>query len=167
VPVKIKLPNFNKGDYSVRQIVLLAFGGVVLLTAIIGGSIFAYYYSKYERIVDERMAKPLFVQTAKIYAAPKEVRVGQKLSPRTIGLELREAGYSGDNDRDHSQMGTFSENDSSITIRPGPQSYHSEQGATVSFNKGLVQQITGDGGQSLVAYELEPWSPTTNCRQNL
>lgn len=139
-----------------RKIVLLAFGGIVLLTAIIGGSVFAYYYSKYERIVGERMAKPLFVQTAKIYAAPKEVRVGQKLSPRTIGLELREAGYSGDNDRDHSQMGTFSENDSSITIRPGPQSYHSEQGATVSFNKGLVQQITGDGGQALVAYELEP-----------
>lgn len=146
----------NKGDYSVRKLVLLASGGVLLLTAIVCGSIFAYYYSKYERIVGERMAKPLFVQTAKIYAAPKEVRVGQKLSPRTIGLELREAGYSGDNDRDHSPMGTFSENGSSITIRPGPQSYHSEQGATVSFNNGLVQQITGDGGQALVAYELEP-----------
>ena len=139
-----------------RNIALLAVGAVVLLFAIVGGSVFAYYYSSYKHVVDERMAKPLFVQTARIYAAPKEVRVGQKLSPQTIAQQLRQAGYSGDDDRGHSKMGTFSMNDSSISIHPGPQSYHSEQGATVSFGKGLVQQITGDGGQSLVAYELEP-----------
>ena len=53
-------------------------------------------------------------------------------------------------------MGTYSLNDASITIQPGPQSYHSEQGATVTFAKGLVSQISGDGGQALDAYELEP-----------
>jgi penicillin-binding protein 1B len=69
---------------------------------------------------------------------------------------LRDAGYSGDGDRDKSRMGTYSLNDASITIQPGPQSYHSEQGATVTFDKGLVSQISGDGGQALDAYELEP-----------
>ena len=53
-------------------------------------------------------------------------------------------------------MGTYSLNDASITIQPGPQSYHSEQGATVTFDKGLVSKISGDGGQALDAYELEP-----------
>ncbi len=53
-------------------------------------------------------------------------------------------------------MGTYSTQRSSITIHPGPQSYHSEQGATISFNKGMVSQITGDGGQAIDAYELEP-----------
>ena len=78
-------------------------------------------------------------------------------------------------------MGTYSLNDASITIQPGPQSYHSEQGATVTFNNGMVSQISGDGGQALDAYELEPqlitglseartapsaaWSPLTNCRR--
>ena len=106
--------------------------------------------------MDERLQKPLFEQTAKIYAAPKELRVGQKLTPEAVAQELRDAGYSGDDDREKSRMGTYSLNDSSITIQPGPQSYHSEQPATVTFDKGMVSQISGDGGQALDAYELEP-----------
>jgi penicillin-binding protein 1B len=43
-----------------------------------------------------------------------------------------------------------------MTIQPGPQSYHSEQGATVTFDRGMVSRISGDGGQQLDAYELEP-----------
>ena len=154
--VRIKLPNINKNGHGLRNAALIAVGSVLLLTVAICGSIFGYYYFKYQHIVDDRLAKPLFVQTAKIYAAPKEMRVGQKLSSHAVALQLREAGYSRDSDEHRSRMGTFSLNDSSITIHPGPQSYHSEQGATVSFNKGLVSQITGDGGQALVAYELEP-----------
>jgi penicillin-binding protein 1B len=142
--------------HPVRNSALIAVCGILLLGMAVCGSIFGYYYFKYQRIVDDRMQKPLFEQTAKIYAAPKEVRVGQKLSAQTIAGELTTAGYSGDADRDHSQLGTFSSNGSSITIHPGPQSYHSEQGATVSFSKGLVDQITGDGGQAIDAYELEP-----------
>ena len=39
-----------------------------------------YYYFKYQGIVDERLKQPLFANTAKIFAAPREVRPGQKLS---------------------------------------------------------------------------------------
>jgi len=131
-------------------------GGTVLLALVVGESIFGYYYFKYRHIVEGQLQKPLFQQTAKIYAAPKELRVGQKLTPRTVALELRNAGYSGDEDRDKSKLGTYALNGASITIQPGPQSYHSEQGATVSFDKGLISQISGDGGQALDAYELEP-----------
>jgi len=38
--------------------------------------------------------QPIFASTAKIYAAPREVRPGQKLTIRLIANELREAGYS-------------------------------------------------------------------------
>ena len=129
-------------------------------------SIFGYYYIKYEHIVDQRLQQPLFEQTAKIYAAPKEVRVGQKLSARVVAQELRNAGYSSDSARQRSGMGSYSLNEASITIQPGPQSYHSEQGATVTFNNGLVSQISGDGGQSLEAYELEPELITGLSDQN-
>jgi penicillin-binding protein 1B len=142
--------------HRIRYTALAAVCGILLLGIAICGSIFGYYYVKYQRIVDVRLQKPLFEQTAKIYAAPKEVRVGQKLSAQAIAAELRTAGYSSDTDRDRSQLGTFSTSGSNITIHPGPQSYHSEQGATISFTKGLVGQITGDGGQSIDAYELEP-----------
>ncbi len=153
--VKIKVVQASLLKYPLRNIALIVVGGTLLLGFLVCWSIFGYYYIKYEHIVDERLQKP-FEQTAKIYAAPKEVRVGQTLSARVVAQELRNAGYSSDRDRERSQMGTYSLNNASITIQPGPQSYHSEQGATVTFNSGLVSQISGDGGQSLEAYELEP-----------
>ncbi len=154
--VKIKVVRASLLNHPVRNIILFAIGGIVLLGLVVGESIFGYYYYQSRPMVDERLQKPLFDQTAKIYAAPKEVRIGQKLTAQAVAVELRNAGYSGDNDRDKSKLGTYALNEGSITIQPGPQSYHSEQGATVSFNKGLVSQISGDGGQALDAYELEP-----------
>jgi penicillin-binding protein 1B len=154
--VKIKVVRASLLEHPVRNIILLVVGVTLLLGLVVGESIFGYYYFKYRHIVDERLQKPLFEQTAKIYAAPKEVRIGQKLTPQTVAQELRDAGYSGDGDRDRSRMGTFALNDGSITVQPGPQSYHSEQGATVTFDKGMVSRISGDGGQQLDAYELEP-----------
>jgi penicillin-binding protein 1B len=154
--VKIKVIRASLLKHPVRNIILLVVGGTLLLGLVVGESIFGYYYFKYRHIVDERLQKPLFEQTAKIYAAPKEVRTGQKLTPQTVAQELRDAGYSGDSDRDRSRMGTYALNEGSVTIQPGPQSYHSEQGATVSFDKGMVSRISGDGGQQLDAYELEP-----------
>jgi penicillin-binding protein 1B len=154
--LKIKVAQASLLKHPVRNIALIVLGGTLLIGFLVCWSIFGYYYIKYEHIVDERLQKPLFEQTAKIYAAPKEVRVGQTLSARGVAQELRSAGYSSDGDREHSPMGTYSLNNASITIQPGPQSYHSEQGATVTFNSGLVSQISGDGGQALEAYELEP-----------
>ncbi len=154
--VKIKVVRASLLEHPVRNIILIALVGTLLVGLVVCESIFGYYYYTYRHIVDERLQKPLFEQTAKIYAAPKELRVGQKLTPQVVAQELRDAGYSGDSDHDRSRMGTYSLNDASITIQPGPQSYHSEQAATVTFAKGMVSKISGDGGQSLDAYELEP-----------
>jgi penicillin-binding protein 1B len=164
--VKIKVAQARLLKHPARNIALIVVGGTLLLGFLVCWSIFGYYYIKYERIVDERLQHPLFEQTAKIYAAPKEVRVGQKLSARVVAQELRDAGYSGDGAGQHSGMGSYSLNEASITIQPGPQSYHSEQGATVTFNSGLVSQISGDGGQALEAYELEPELITGLSDQN-
>ena len=154
--VKIKVVRASLLEHPVRNIILIALVGTILVALVVCESIFGYYYFTYRHKVDEYLQKPLFPQTAMIYAAPKEVRVGQKLTPPTIAQELRAAGYSGDDDREKSRMGTYSFNDSSIKIQPGPQSYHSEQGATITFDKGMVKQISGDEGQTLDAYELEP-----------
>ena len=154
--VKIKMTRESLTAHPVRNIILLTLGGLLVLCLVVGESIFGYYYFKYRHIVEERLQRPLFEQTARIYAAPKELRVGQKLTPQTIARQLRDAGYSGDEDREKSGLGTYALNGSAITIQPGPQSYHSQQGATVSFAGGEISRISGDGGQALDAYELEP-----------
>ena len=179
--VKISVVRTSLLKHPVRNIILLVVGGTLLLGLVVGESIFGYYYYQNRHIVDERLQKGFFEQTAKIYAAPKELRVGQKLTPRVVAQELHNAGYSGDRDRDRSTMGTYALNEGSITIQPGPQSYHSQQGATVTFSDGEVSKISGDGGQDLDAYELEPqlitglskastapngaWSPLMSCLQ--
>src|SRR5271163_615742 len=123
---------------------------VVLL---VGASVFGFYWFKYKHIVDERLTQPLFENTAKIYAAPREVRPGQKLTAHAVGQELRDARYSEDGAGQQSPMGHFSETADSISVHPGPESYHSEDGATITFDNGVVSQITGDGNASLTAYE--------------
>lgn len=139
-----------------RYQVLVAIGCVAVLCFLFSLTVFGYYYFKYEPIVDARLEKPLFVHTAKIYAAPQEVRVGQKLTAGGVADDLRNAGYSDRGSSWHSKVGTFALRPSSITVYPGPESYHAEQSATISFSKGLVSNITGDQGQSVAAYELEP-----------
>src|ERR1700691_4175532 len=75
------------------RIALVAFTVVALVVFSVGG----YYYFKYRGVVDERLKQP-FANTAKIFAAPREGRAGQKLTVRLLANELREAGYTTDGD---------------------------------------------------------------------
>jgi penicillin-binding protein 1B len=151
-----------KGAHPKAKLALiaaLAAFGLVFLTGI---SVFGYYYVKYQRIVDNRLKQPIFAKTAKIYAAPREVRPGQKLTVALLVSELRAAGYSTEDASKRSLMGTYSEGEQTIRVRPGPQSYHAQDGATIRIGSGsntgtrVVQSITDDRGQPLASYALEP-----------
>ncbi|HEV8523281.1 MAG TPA: transglycosylase domain-containing protein, partial [Terriglobales bacterium] len=126
---------------------------VVLAVAMLG--VFTYYYVKYERIIDRRMSGQIFSNAAKIYARAREVRVGDKASVEQLAAQLRHSGYSENGD---SRLGTFKLRKSSITVEPGPESYHSPEGAVVRIEGGKVQKIvtTDRQQESLAAYELEP-----------
>jgi penicillin-binding protein 1B len=129
-------------------------GALIALLAIIivGASVFTYFYYHYQRVVDDRLASgPIFASVSQIYAAPREVRAGQKLSAAGIAADLRQAGYNA-----NSQLGTFQLNADNIFIKPGPESYHNTDGATINTSNGVVQSITAENGVTLSAYELEP-----------
>ncbi len=153
--LKIRIPRFaGKHDLATLLLrgVLIAVAAVVLVVLVVAG----WYYFKYQGIVDARLKQPIFASTAKIYAAPREVRPGQKLSVHLIANEMREAGYSTDGAMQISPLGTYSAGVQTITVRPGPQSYHSQDSATIRMGAGVVQSITDDHGQPLASYELEP-----------
>jgi penicillin-binding protein, 1A family len=153
VKIKIRKPagKFFSSSVFLRS-VLIAVG----VLAVVFLSVFGYYYFKYRGIVDARLQEPLFASTAKIYAAPREVRPGQKLSVQLIANELRSAGYTQEGAAHPSELGTFTQGVQNITVRPGPQSYHSEDAATIHVNGGKVESISDDHGQALSSYELEP-----------
>jgi penicillin-binding protein 1B len=145
-----------KGSHPRAKLALLIALLSVAVVAVTCFSICGFYYFKYGHIVDERLKQPIFANTAQIFAAPREVRPSQKLTMSLIANELREAGYSTEDASHLSPLGTYSESAETISVRPGPQSYHAEDGATIRIGSGVVQSITDDHGQQLSSYELEP-----------
>ena len=115
--------------------------------------IFSYFYVKYDRIIQERFKNPVFSNSAKIYALPRVVRVGDKASLKGIANDLRRTGY--DEHDDQSGMGSYHLSSGAIEIKPGANSYHAPEPATIRVTDGEVQSISGRGG-ALNAYELEP-----------
>ena len=151
--VRVRKPRWR---HPVLAMSLLAVVGVFVAFTMAGFTAFGYYYVKYGDIVSARFKEPVFVDTAKIYAAPREVRPGQRLPIETIAAELNDAGYSKDGVQPISQLGTYSESAQSITVRPGPQSYHAPDDATIHDTNGVVDSITDPQGRPLASYELEP-----------
>ena len=137
------------------RILLIALAGCAAV-ALVGVCVFFFLYIEYTGVVNLRLKQPIFENTAKIFAAPREVRPGQKMSVKLIANELREAGYTGDGAPQPSQLGTFSQGVQQITVRPGPQSYHAPDNATIHVSGGVVDAISDEHGQPLTSYELEP-----------
>ncbi|HEV2278792.1 MAG TPA: transglycosylase domain-containing protein [Acidobacteriaceae bacterium] len=154
MPVKVKVP--RKLVVITGRKILLVAAMVCTVAILLGCMVFATYWTKYGQVVDDRLKHPLFVQTASIFAAPPEVRPGQELTAKEVVAELEQADYTVQGQGTASKMGTYSASANSVTVHPGPQSYHSQDGATISFAKGQVTEVTGDNGQQLAAYELEP-----------
>jgi len=153
--LKIKIP-WLTGNHP-WAVLALRVGLITIATCtLVFFSIFGYFYIKYRHIVDDRLKEPIFANTAKIYAAPREVRPGQKLTVRLIANELHTAGYSADRASQTSEWGTYKEGVQTITVRPGPQSFHAPDSATIRVSNGVVESITDDHGQPLSSYELEP-----------
>jgi len=117
-----------------------------------GVIVFGYFYVHYQHVVDDRLnAGPIFSSVSQIYAAPREVRAGQKFTAASIAADLRQAGYN-----NNPKLGTFQLNGDSIFIKPGAESYHNTDGATINTTGGTVQSITAENGAALTGYELEP-----------
>jgi len=158
VTIKLKIPKSKSSETGGRRflsrdpVIRTALIVFVILAVTVGG-VFSYYYVKYDRIIDQRFKGQVFSNSAKIYAIPRVVRVGEKIEPREIAAQLRQASYS---DRDgQSVMGSYRLLKDGIEVDPGPQSYHSPEPATIHMTDGQVDSITAHSGQ-LDAYELEP-----------
>ena len=156
MPLTLKLARPRTAARPVWETVLAIVAIVLTLGLLLMGITFSYYSSKYKQVVDERLARPLFTQTPRIYAAAREVRTGQKLNAHSIAVELRTAGYTESTSPSASRLGTYAVRGENITIHSGPESYHAPGGATITIKDGVVAALTGDGGQQLAAYELEP-----------
>src|SRR5882672_5644467 len=75
-------------------------------------------YRSYAKIVDARLARGYLISRAGIYAAPRTLRSGQRLSPEALAVALRRAGYLDDENASEIWNGSFSIRDAAVEIRP-------------------------------------------------
>ena len=175
-PARVR--RFSLADPLVK---IFAAGFLLVALALISG--FAYFYVKYERVVDRRMAGGVFSNAAKIYARPRTVSVGERIDSAEVAADLRRAGYSeldangrlvghGEDadalasqaqstqkhSNESSPIGYYTFARGGLVIAPGPQSFHGTESALLRFAGGKLTSITETGGErkELDAYELEP-----------
>src|ERR1035438_6280757 len=133
--IKVKIPTARSGGQrggsrgksrllSHDPIVRIALLGFLAVSLLVVG-FFAYWYVKYDRIIEQRFRGPAFATSAKIFAAPPVVRIGSKLTVSEIAAELRHAGYS--EKEGDSPLGSYRPHGGSIEVLPGPESRSEER----------------------------------------
>jgi penicillin-binding protein 1B len=126
----------------------------VALFTVAGVGTFTYFYTKYSRIIDEKLRLGPFANTSKIFAAPRTLNIGEPISPDDIASELRRAGYS---ESERNPLGCFRLRADGIEIYPGPDSYFRRDAGLLKIRNGkIVQIISLSDNSELYQYQLEP-----------
>lgn len=131
--------------------VLLA---LLILGVVVGGSIFGYYYIKFSKLIDRRLASGVFARTSRIYSAPEAIFSDQDLTVGEIEIRLRRSGYT---ESKTNRVGWYQEVKGGLEIFPGPESYFQDEPALVRIADGKIQKIVSlKDNTEQQRYELEP-----------
>lgn len=151
--------SFRLPSSRLGQVALVA--AAVVLVA--GLTAFLYVWVEYGQLVDERMRGQVFNNASKIYAAPRVLRVGQKIQVHDVAAYLRRAGYVPDSEHSETQTGTYSILAGGIEVRPGPASYFGPHSARIDVEGGKITRINVSESsiRQAPAYELEPLMVTS------
>lgn len=142
-----------------RVLLRITIAGLAL--GVIGlGVLFAHSYRFYAKIVDARLARGYLTSHAGIYAAPRTLRAGQKLSRDGLEAALRRAGYIESDGASEVWNGSFALHGDAIEIRPNTSGGFPSI-VQVSFDR--AERIAGLRGDDfeLDSFQLEP-EPLTN-----
>jgi penicillin-binding protein 1B len=110
-------------------------GGVSLLAGLLT---FTYFYVKYSRLIDERLAGGAFTHTSMIFAGPKRVSAGDVSTYTEIVEYLRRCGYS---THPENRLGWYRLGNDSLEIHPGPESYFAREAASIRLEGERVVEI--------------------------
>lgn len=136
--VKVKVPNkAGLARFFIRPAgkALLVLG---TLAVTLGFITFTYYYFRYSRLIETKLKEGPFAQTAMIFAAPKTLSVGDRVTLEEIVAQLKRSGYS---ESRSNPMGWYHLRPGAIEIFPGPNSYFDQETAVVKVSAGRVVQI--------------------------
>jgi penicillin-binding protein 1B len=136
---------------------------VVALTILVGG-VLAYYYTVFSQRIDRLLRGEVFTRSAGIYAAPKQLRVGENISADDLVARLRRGGYVERAQQADGARGRYSLDGGALEIEPSKDSLVDGraqfQHVRVQFGRGGkgVTAVTdlGAGGAKVQGAWLEP-----------
>ena len=133
------------------------------LLALISLSAFLIHsYRSYARIVDARLAHGYLTSRAGIYAAPRTLRPGQKLSREALTATLRRAGYLDGEDASEVWNGSYSVREASVEIRPNNMGGYPSLVRVSIDREDRITDLTGDDF-TLDSFTLAPESLTNDA----
>jgi penicillin-binding protein 1B len=127
---------------------------VVIMASVLGGEALVRSYKHYSQIVEARLADGYLTSRPGLYAAPRVLQAGQKLSREKLVNALRRAGYL-ETSASNVWSGSFIAGESAIEVRPGRSSRKQPAVVRVGFNGDEIVELTGDG-LALDSFTLEP-----------
>src|SRR5438552_6416483 len=87
-PPKPKQPKMKLRTSGLARFVLGPVGRWLIIVCsvfvIAGLAVFTYFYAKYAAMIDEKLRAGVFANSARIFAAPQSVAVGDTLTPNEI-----------------------------------------------------------------------------------
>jgi penicillin-binding protein 1B len=165
---RIKDPTGAPARRAIRRGLRLAAFALVASSAAVASSLF-YSYNAAALAIDERLANGYLTSRAGIYAAPRELRAGQRLTRERLIDALRRAGYaetSGPGAAGDVWSGAFAARADGVEIRPRDIARTDRSADALGFapasvrvrfdeRRGAISQITGDD-VTLDSFTLEP-----------
>jgi penicillin-binding protein 1B len=127
---------------------------LLLLGSAIGADALLRSYTYYSQIVDARLASGYLTSRPGLYAAPRVLQPGQKLSREKLVTALRRAGYVESN-ASNVWSGSFVIAGSDVEIRPGPSNRRRPDLVRVVFGEDEITELRGNNIQ-LESFALEP-----------
>jgi penicillin-binding protein 1B len=137
-----------------RSLLFRSLCGLFAIALITGGDSVLRSYKYYSWLIDARLASGYLTSRPGLYAAPRVIQAGQKLSRADLILALRRAGYVKSNGS-NVWNGSFNETESGIEIRPG-RNNQSRSVIRISCDiHNNISALTANGIQ-LESFTLEP-----------
>ena len=116
--------------------------------------IFIFYYIKYSRLIEQKLAAGPFANTSMLFAAPRLVGMGEETTLQDVVGSLRRAGYT---ESASNRIGHYSLTPTEVDIYPGPDSFFRRDDGVIRFEKGKVSSIISlADNTSRTEWTLEP-----------
>jgi penicillin-binding protein 1B len=135
-------------------------GRAILVSAcslfLLFGGLFTYYYVRFSRMIDARLAGHFYRQASGVYTMPRRISVGESMTVPQLVNYLQNAGYTTAPVED--AAGIYRLTDSSVDIRPGQHSYFADKNPLriEISGKRIIRIRALDSGTRLSSGEVEP-----------